>query len=131
MSLYKLTSEKAFICCPCGKEFVVENSDLEAHRSGIKFPRCECGGRTTLVCYPIDDEKIKVLKESVKSRHIINHTLFKILIDSGRFADKNKQGEKFCKEDIDKKAYSLAKDLSDGKVIESKLNVVIEKRRKK
>lgn len=123
MSIYKLTNKEAFVHCICGNEFVVDVSELEAHLSCIKLPRCEsCNGKMTLVCYPIEDKKMDKLKEPQKSRHIINHTLFKMLVESGKFAKKNREGGRFKIEDVNSKSYRLAKDLGDGEEFEALVN---------
>lgn len=124
MSFYKLTDDKAFFVCICGKEYDVNIVDLKAGIGRIVLPRCECNVRTTMMANEWPEDNENIIKGRNRERQILTHTLFKRLVDADQLETD------VVKNDIPLGCMILAKEFVLGETEEAPLNIYFVKAKK-
>lgn len=125
MSLYKIDNGIAYFVCPCGVSFDKSVLDIDAYEYGFSVV-CECGKVICQSCVSGLDSRIP---EPHRSRHAINQTLYKIIVENGQFGISAFTKKKIVAEDVDDGRMSLAADIDDG-IIEATLHPLILKAKK-
>lgn len=105
MSLYRIKNKEVNAVFGCGHDVAIKIKDLRAVPRGVLFPPCPvCGKALLQVMCVIRPEAIEV-RDEVRQRDVLIHSLHKICADAGQLADG------FKKADLSEDSHPLAMEV--------------------